>query len=230
MRPWLSPFVVIGAFVRGAPALHGYWRHNLFSHRPLSALLQGRIFTSAVKTAVVLLFLLTISAGVLGDRTPTGNFTPTFVWVIWWVGLGFFVALVGNLWAVMNPWSILFEWAEELNRRFRPHSDLDLGFEYPSLLGTWPAFALFCIFAWLENVYPQRLRSSEHSRAHPGLLRHNLDRGCSCSEGTSGSDTASVSPWSSAFWRGSHQRRQGYPTDTNATTARPPAAHPRTTA
>ena len=147
-------FVVIGAFVRGAPALHGYWRHNLFSNRPLSALLQGGTFNSAVKTVAVLLFLLTFSAGVLGDRTPTGNFTPTFVWVIWWVGLGFFVALVGNLWAVMNPWSILFEWAEALNRRFRPHSDLDLGFDYPSRLGTWPAFALFCIFAWLENVYP----------------------------------------------------------------------------
>ena len=146
-------FVVIGAFVRGAPGMHGYWRHNLLSHRPLSALLQSRIFTSAVKAAAVFLFLLAVSAGIFGDRTPTGNFTPTFVWVIWWVGLGFFVALVGNLWAVVNPWSILFEWAEALNRRIRPHSDLDLGFEYPNRLGVWPAFTLFCIFAWLENVY-----------------------------------------------------------------------------
>ena len=54
----------------------------------------------------------------------------------------------------MNPWSILFGWAEVLNRRFRPDSDLGLGFEYPSGLGAWPAFALFLVFAWLENAFP----------------------------------------------------------------------------
>ena len=158
-------FVVIGAFVRGAPGLHAYWRYNLFSLRPLSALLQGRAFTSAVKASAVFLFLLTIAAGILGERSSSANFAPTFVWVIWWVGVGFFVALVGNLWALVNPWSILFEWAEALNRRARPDSDLDMGFEYPGGLGTWPAFAMFCVFAWLENVYP-----SAADPLHIGLL------------------------------------------------------------
>ena len=147
-------FVVIGVFVRGAPGLHGYWRHNLFSHRPLAALLQSRAFTFAVQAAAVFLFLLAVATGLFGDRSPSANFAPTFVWVLWWVGVGFFVALVGNLWALMNPWSILFAWAEALNRRLRPNSDLDLGFEYPARLGAWPAFALFSVFAWLENAYP----------------------------------------------------------------------------
>ena len=147
-------FVVIGVFVRGAPGLYGYWRYNLFGHRPLAALLQSRAFTVAAQVSAVFLFLLVIAAGILGDQSPSANFAPTFVWVIWWVGLGFFVALVGNLWALMNPWSILFGWAEALNRRFRPDSDLDLGFEYPSGLGAWPAFALFLVFAWLENAFP----------------------------------------------------------------------------
>ena len=147
-------FVLIGAFFRGAPGLHGYRRYNLLSHRLLSAILQGRVFVTLVKAAAVLLFLLTISAGALGDEAPSNNFAPTFVWVIWWVGLGFFVALIGNLWALVNPWSILFEWAEAVNRRLRPDSDLDMGLDYPSRLGAWPAFSLFCVFAWLENVYP----------------------------------------------------------------------------
>ena len=147
-------FVVIGVFVRGAPGLHGYWRYNLFSHGPLAALLQARAFILSVQAAAVFLFLLTVATGLFGDRSPSANFAPTFVWVIWWVGLGFFIALAGNLWALVNPWSILFGWAEALNRRLRPGSDLDLGFEYPSGLGAWPAFALFSVFAWLENAYP----------------------------------------------------------------------------
>ncbi len=147
-------FVVIGVFVRGAPGVSGYRRHNLFSQRPLAASLQGRAFVVAMQAAAVFLFLLVIATGLFGDRSPSANFAPTFVWVIWWVGVGFFVALVGNLWALMNPWSILFGWAEALNRRLRPDSDLDLGFEYPSRLGAWPAFALFSVFAWLENAYP----------------------------------------------------------------------------
>ena len=147
-------FVVIGVFVRGAPGLYGYWRYNLFGLRPLAALLQSRAFIIAAQVSAVFLFLLVIAAGILGDQSPSANFAPTFVWVIWWVGLGFFVALVGNLWALMNPWSILFGWAEALNRRLRPDSDLDLGFEYPSGLAAWPAFALFLVFAWLENAYP----------------------------------------------------------------------------
>ena len=147
-------FVVIGVFVRGAPGLFGYWRFNILGASPLSVLLQGRVFVFAVQAAAVFLFLLVIATGLFGDRSPSANFAPTFVWVIWWVGLGFFVALVGNLWALMNPWSILFAWAEALNRRLRPASDMDLGFEYPTRLGAWPAFALFSIFAWLENAYP----------------------------------------------------------------------------
>jgi hypothetical protein len=33
------------------------------------------------------------------------------------VGLSFFTALVGNVWPLVNPWKILFEWADGLARR-----------------------------------------------------------------------------------------------------------------
>ncbi len=147
-------FLVIGVFVRGAPGLYGYRRYNVFRHRPLAALLQSRAFTLAAQMAAVFLFLLVVATGLFGDRSPSANFAPTFVWVIWWVGLGFFVALVGNLWALMNPWNVLYGWAEAVKRRFKPDSNLDLGFEYPARLGAWPAFALFLAFAWLENAFP----------------------------------------------------------------------------
>jgi hypothetical protein len=31
------------------------------------------------------------------------NWTPTFVLVVWWVGLGFVQAAIGDVWRVLNP-------------------------------------------------------------------------------------------------------------------------------
>ena len=148
-------FVVIALFVRGASNLGKYGRLNLLHNHWLAALLQARLFTFAIKLASASLFLLVIFTSIWGEQDPNVNFSPTFVWVIWWIGMGFFVALVGNLWTLVNPWSIIFGWAEGVYRRLKPEGEKDLGFEYPRLLGVWPAFVLFLGFAWLENAYPQ---------------------------------------------------------------------------
>ena len=67
-----------------------------------------------VKLFSVFLLGLVIAAGLAGDQTSSSNFAPTFVWIIWWVGLVFFAALIGNLWVLVNPWKALFEMAEAL--------------------------------------------------------------------------------------------------------------------
>ncbi len=83
------------------------------------------------------------------------NFAPTFVWVIWWVGMGFTVALLGNLWALLNPWKIIYGWLEDLYRQFWPDQDLTVGVDYPVKWGLWPAVALFFVFAWLESAFSE---------------------------------------------------------------------------
>jgi hypothetical protein len=77
---------------------------------------------------------------------------PVLVWVIWWVGLGFFVASVGNVWPLVNPWKILFEWADRLARRLG-FKGLELHEPYPGSLGVWPAVVLYLAFVWVENVF-----------------------------------------------------------------------------
>ena len=58
---------------------------------------------------------LVIATAILGGPgSPIDNFSVAFVWVGWWVGLGYVFSLVGNLWALLNPWKVLFEWAEGL--------------------------------------------------------------------------------------------------------------------
>ena len=147
-------FVLIGLFVRGTPGAGQRWRFNLLTNPLLGALLQSRLLTVPVKLASVALLALVVAAGIWGDQDSGVNFSPTFVWVVWWVGMGFFVALVGNLWTLVNPWSIAFGWADGLISRIRPGWGFDLRFEYPRWLGVWPAFVLFLGFAWLENSYP----------------------------------------------------------------------------
>jgi hypothetical protein len=82
----------------------------------------------------------------------TFNFAPTFVWIIWWVGLSYVTALVGNLWPLLNPWKILFEWADALARRIGG-AGLEASQPYPARWGVWPALLLYVAFIWLEIAF-----------------------------------------------------------------------------
>lgn len=109
--------------------------------------LQSAAVTGAVKTASIILFAATIIAGLFGAQSPTHNFAATFVWVIWWVGMTYVAALIGNFWDVVNPWRILYDLAS----RFFPALQSRLK-KYPGRFGMWPAFGLFTAFCYLELI------------------------------------------------------------------------------
>jgi hypothetical protein len=69
------------------------------------------------------------------------------------VGFSFFTALVGNLWPLVNPWSVLFDGAKGLARKLGFRDRLELGEPYPGALGIWPAVGLYLLFVWFENVF-----------------------------------------------------------------------------
>ncbi len=145
-------FAVIGLFVKGAPGLYGYPRLNLLRWRAGRALIHPAVVLPMQAASVVLL-LLVIVAGLIGDPGPIENLAPTVVWVLWWVGLAYVSALVGNLWALLNPWMVIFGWAEAVYRLLDPEGELSLRLDYPEELGVWPSVLLFLAFAWVEIVY-----------------------------------------------------------------------------
>jgi hypothetical protein len=149
----LVSFVQIGLFVGERHALRRYPSIDLLRVSPLRAVLTNRSFLLGLRLLSVVLFLLIILSGLLGVQAPSSNFAPTFVWIIWSVGLSFFTAFVGNVWPLLNPWKILFEWADELARRLGAEKGIELGEPYPASLGVWPALALYAAFIWVENVF-----------------------------------------------------------------------------
>lgn len=104
--------------------------------------------------SVALLGMLVI-AGLFGTRNPEMNLAPILVWIVWWVGLSFAVACIGNIWPALDPWLALFEWVDASARRLGFARGISLGLAYPAWLGAWPAVFLLLLFVWIEVIYPQ---------------------------------------------------------------------------
>ena len=145
-------FAIIGIVVEAESGGLGYPRLNLFQ-TTWSRFLLGRLVPWIVRSAGVVVFILVLAAAFFGDVNPVANLAPTFIWVIWWVGMGFFVALFGNVWVLLNPWRNLYGLAETLYGVVRPGKPLTLGVEYPQKAGIWPGVVIFFCFAWLESVF-----------------------------------------------------------------------------
>ena len=144
-------FVIVALIFRVPPPVGGRKGIDLLRLRPVGIVLHPAVI-AILQAISVGLFLLILAAGFLGNQDPIQNFAPTFVWIIWWVGLAYVAALVGNPWPTINPWSILFAGFERLVHLLGARGRLSLELAYPSWLGVWPAVALFGLFAWFELI------------------------------------------------------------------------------
>jgi hypothetical protein len=144
-------FVIMALVFRVRPAHTDGFRIDLLRFRPAHVLFHP-VVIGVLQAVSVGLFLLVLAAGLFGTQDTLENIAPAFIWIIWWVGLAYVAALVGNLWPVINPWSIIFagleSWLRHVGSRTRP----GLRLAYPSWLGVWPGVALFGLFAWVELV------------------------------------------------------------------------------
>jgi hypothetical protein len=55
----------------------------------------------------VVLLVLTILTGLFGTQNPFSNFSLTFFWIGFVLGFAYLTALVGDLYAFINPWQVL---------------------------------------------------------------------------------------------------------------------------
>jgi len=88
---------------------------------------------------------LTIATGLFGKNNAYQNFNMTFFWIIFVLGFTYLTAVIGNVYAVLNPWLVLAQWAE----RLRPGL-FDGRRPYPERWSYYPALALYMAFIWIE--------------------------------------------------------------------------------
>ncbi|HEX5850474.1 MAG TPA: hypothetical protein VFY59_14855 [Rubrobacter sp.] len=146
-------FVPLALSTRKIPVaddVYEYPRFDLLGIQWLGNVLGSRLLLGSLRALSVFIFLVVVVSGLAGVQSGF-NMAPTFVWITWWVGFGYFTALVGNLWPLVNPWGVLFDWAECLARRLGCRDGP--GEAHPTALGIWPATGLYLVFVWFENVF-----------------------------------------------------------------------------
>ena len=141
-------FVLLGVLWR-TPLLaaHGLGRSlpETFSRFVLG---PGRI---AAQVLSVALFVLVWVSAVFGDTDPFRNVAPTWVYVIFWLGLPALTVVFGYVWRGLSPWRALADglvWLRERGgREARPLA------AYPTQLGRWPAAVALLAFVAMELAY-----------------------------------------------------------------------------
>jgi len=96
-----------------------------------------------------------VYAGLAGVQSGPANLAPTFVYVVFWVGLAFASLLLGNVFGAFNPWRALARAVAALTRAIRSR-EAPAPLEYPRWLGRWPAALGLLAFAWLALAYAEK--------------------------------------------------------------------------
>jgi len=149
---WAAAMVLVVSFV----ALAVLWpqpRLQRDAWRPLPGA-AGRLPVSRpveIVCGAIGVFLLgvVVYSGLRGTQSSTANFAPTFVYVVFWLGLVPASVLLGDVFRAFNPWRATGRAVAGLARMVA-RTDLPAPLPYPERLGHWPAAAGLFAFAVLE--------------------------------------------------------------------------------
>ena len=151
---WGAAVVLVVSFV----ALGVLWRRPALgpaaAGRPLQAGLSALVLGPlrvAVQLVSVALLALVWAAALVGDTEPLDNLAPTWIYVVFWLGVPLLSVLLGDVWRALSPWRALadgFVWLRErAGGAARPLA------AYPEHLGRLPAALALFAFVALELCY-----------------------------------------------------------------------------
>jgi hypothetical protein len=154
---WGASLVLIVSFVGLTLAWHRprfqdkQWRAV---SRGLSRAIVNRVTEIVAGAIGVFLLGVTIWSALSGTEAPDRNFSLTFVFVTFWLGLVGLSVLFGDVFRPFNPWRAI---ARVFGGGFRliAGQSVPPPLRYPDWLGRWPAVAGLIGFGWLELVQGQ---------------------------------------------------------------------------
>jgi hypothetical protein len=156
---WLFYYGAGAVLVASFVALGALWSQPVLEDaargRPLPAAIQRVVLSPVVSIATrgfaLFVFLVVWAAAAFGTTSQFDNLAPTFIYVVFWLGVPALVVLLGNVWTVLNPWRAAADLAAWLSRALG--REWRTPFEYPPRLGYWPAAVLLASFTALELAY-----------------------------------------------------------------------------
>ncbi|MES0874219.1 hypothetical protein [Sinimarinibacterium thermocellulolyticum] len=140
----LLSFLVVAWFAT-APAGSRAPRSIDLQHSGVVRALRWLRLRCVLRALALIGLIACVLSGWFGTRDPYRNFNMTFFWVVFVLGFAYLTALIGDVYALLNPWRTL---AELLGRAWRGY--LQGRVRYPSSLAYWPALALYMAFIWVE--------------------------------------------------------------------------------
>jgi hypothetical protein len=152
---WLFAWAAAAALVISFVLLSTMWsRPRLQRVRERRLCAWPRVIPAIAGLVGLALFALVIDAGYEGVNSYTTNFDPTFVFVIFWVGVPVSSVFVGDWFSAVSPWRALARGARWAAARAGLRWRATL--RYPEWLGRWPVVAGLLAFGWLELIYHDR--------------------------------------------------------------------------
>lgn len=153
---WGGAVVLVVSFV----LLGGLWKTPQLARRAagralgegLSRFVLGPLRVGLQVVSVGLLGLVFVAA-LFGATDPYRNLAPTWIYIVFWLGLPALSVLLGNVWRALSPWRALadgYVWLRErAGGEARPLAS------YPERLGRWPGAVALFAFAALELAYSE---------------------------------------------------------------------------
>jgi hypothetical protein len=109
-----------------------------------------RVVLGALSAGLLGLVFMT---ALIGEPSSAQNLAPTFIYIVFWLGLVPLQVLFGNVWRVLNPWLAVADAVAWLWRRLGQEWTPPL--DYPKRLGVWPGAVFLSCFAALELAYAE---------------------------------------------------------------------------
>jgi hypothetical protein len=138
----LITFALMGWFMR-APAAAPVRIGRMARTHPIGRLPSWLIVL--LQVGALLCLGMSVLAGLLGTQDPDDNLNLTLFWEVFLLGFVYATAVIGNVYALANPWETLVK----LMWRNRTASGRGR-YRYAESLGYWPAVACYIALIWLE--------------------------------------------------------------------------------
>jgi hypothetical protein len=146
---WAAAIVLVVSFV----ALSALWMTPQLQEQRLRRLCKLPVVAEWLASLVGLgLFALVLYSGFAGAQVALANFSVTFIYVVFWVGLPVLSVLFGDIFRAFSPWRTSARLVVALVGAVRG-ARVGPPLRYPRWLGMWPAVAGLVGFGWLELVY-----------------------------------------------------------------------------